>query len=336
MEEIIKGQFLLFNKKENFDRELIKKSIFVYDKIKDVKNILEYPIENIIWKYDKNNLRIPYHNNKKIQFLKVTNNYYDFISSSSIIPDDEIICGEKFVGEADVFIGTEKSINGNPNNKLIAKKIIDIKGKIDWSKYNKIFVKTDDIDRFAKKYAGKNQIILTHNSDKEVKELFKNVKLQMSQNCLLKNEKIVPLPIGIENRQWFDHNIFHRIRKMKIEKTKNIYFFFSLGTHDSRKNCYEKLINKLDWNSKLPKEEYFIELKKHKYAVCPRGKGIDTHRIWECLYLDVIPIIVKEDFMNIDNLPIIILNNWEELKTIDNFTNIKLSKITMSYYKSLM
>jgi hypothetical protein len=112
---------------------------------------------------------------------------------------------------------------------------------------------------------------------------------------------------------------------------------FSLSTHFSRNECYNKLKNKLIWNNKLSKEEYFIELKKHKYAICPRGNGLDTHRIWECLYLDVVPIMLKKDTINIDNLPIIYLNDWDELD-INNintkFKNLKLSKITLDYYKN--
>ena len=70
-------------------------------------------------------------------------------------------------------------------------------------------------------------------------------------------------------------------------------------------------------------EDALIELKKHKYAICPRGNGIDTHRIWECLYLDVIPIMLKRDYFGIDNLPIIYLNSWDELDVNNINTNFK-------------
>ena len=129
----------------------------------------------------------------------------------------------------------------------------------------------------------------------------------------------------------------HKIRtRTDIKKEKNIYFLFSLNTHSSRRECFDKLKNKLEWNKSLSKEDYFIELKKHKYAICPRGNGLDTHRIWECLYLDVIPIMLIKDCINIDNLPIIYLNDWNELditKLTYSFQNIKLSKLTMNYYK---
>jgi len=126
---------------------------------------------------------------------------------------------------------------------------------------------------------------------------------------------------------------------MNIQKTKDVYFYFSLYTHKSRANCYNKLKNKLLWNISRDKEEYFIELASHKYCICPRGNGIDTHRIWEALYLNVIPIVIESDFINIHNLPIIILKNWDELdinNLQNNFNNQENSKLTMDYYKNIL
>ncbi len=189
-----------------------------------------------------------------------------------------------------------------------------------------------------------DKIIISHNSDGCIDNKYipflQNIKLQISQNCLLQHEKLIALPIGIENRQWFNHDIFHTIRKRTdIPKTKNIYFNFSLNTHHSRKECYHALKDKLLWNDKREKGEYFIELKKHKYAICPRGNGIDTHRLWECFYLDVIPIMLKADCVNIDDLPILFLNSWDELdeKTLtEEFMNIKMSKIGLPFYNNIM
>jgi hypothetical protein len=126
---------------------------------------------------------------------------------------------------------------------------------------------------------------------------------------------------------------------MNILKTKSVYFFFNLNTHPSRYYCYHQLKDKLVWNTKKNKEDYFIELASHKYAICPRGNGLDTHRIWECLYLNVIPIIIETDDLKISNLPIIILKNWDEFDINNleiNFKNQQLSKITASYYNKLI
>ena len=357
MDQIIINQYKLFNNilEENIKDKLIKDKILVYENINKFNindTINKYDLDKIEWYYDENNNRIPYiENNIKINIIKLNknDNIYDYISSASIIDNnDEIICGENFLSLADCFIGTKNSLNANPNTHKFSKLNIDIESINDsderFINFKKIFVKTDDIGKFYNKFKNnlEDKIIITHNSDYSIDTTFKEninkVKKQYSQNCLFRNEKLEPIPIGIENRMWFDHNIIHNIRKRTdIKKTKNIYFLFSLQTHPSRITCYNILKDKLEWNSKLSKEEYFIELKKHKYAICPRGNGLDTHRLWECFYLDVIPIMLKEDSVNIDNLPIIYLEKWSDLdiSNLDNliqFTDIKLSKITMSYY----
>tara|TARA_B110000483_G_scaffold216395_1_gene267875 strand:+ start:11480 stop:11737 length:258 start_codon:yes stop_codon:yes gene_type:complete len=81
-----------------------------------------------------------------------------------------------------------------------------------------------------------------------------------------------------------------------------------------------------------------MELKSHYYAICPEGNGLDTHRLWECLYLNVIPICLRnhfiEYFKNTLNLNMIILDNWNELipnklnnSIVDNYQKIINYKI---------
>lgn len=355
-DKLIIAQAKLFNEKlDSHQIEYIfKNNIMIYQDITKINSeVLENIIlEEITWYYDENNYRIPYLNGIKLGQIKLNenSNIFDYISSTSLIINDDIICGEKFLSICDVFIGSINSINANPNNVKIQKNIIDIENNIETAinNYEKIFVKTDDLINFYDKIYKfnidiSNKIIITHNSDHEVDakyEFFLNqVKKQYSQNCLITHKNLEPIPIGIENSQWFDHQILHNVRiRIDIKKEKNIYFLFSLSTHFSRNECYNKFKNKLIWNNKLSKEEYFIELKKHKYAICPRGNGLDTHRIWECLYLDVIPIMLKRDSINIDNLPIIYLNDWDELDVNNintKFKNLKLSKITLDFYKKL-
>jgi hypothetical protein len=316
--------------------------------LKENENENEYEYENFIWNFDENNYKIPYHNNKKIKLLKITNNeyIYDLISSNSLLPDKEIICGENIQYNCDVVIGNNDSINWNPNNRLFSKEIKHINHVDNINNYKNIFVFTHNLIEFYEKYNNQltNKNIISHNSDYEITneytKYFNNINYQISQNVLISHPKLLTLPIGIENRQWFNHDLLHNIRKRTdIKKEKHIYFFCSLGTHPSRNECYNILKNKIPTAERKSKEEYFIELKKYKYAICPRGNGIDTHRLWECLYLDVIPIMISRDFVNINNLPIIILNSWNDFNESvlkNSFENLKTSKITMSYYKTIL
>ena len=350
MTTIIEKQFLLFNKKINQQISTIiqTNNYMIYDDINTINfdNINTYNLIDIEWNYDNNNFKIPYSNGQKIRILKLLNfqNIFDFISSSSLIPYCEIISGEKITSLADVYVGTQYTLQYNPNATKFQQNMCNVNNIDNFEKINKIFVAGHDINLLYNKFNTSNKIIISHNSDYEINEThLKHIdrcKLQLSQNCLIVHPKLVPLPIGIENTQWFNHDIIESVRlDDSIIKEKNVYFYFSLDTHSSRKYCFDKLKNILQWNTKRSKKDYFIELKKHKYAICPRGNGLDTHRLWECFYLDVIPIMIKKNSVNVENLPIIYLDDWSDLKIdkLENkFKNLKMSKITIDYYKNLI
>jgi len=286
---MIKDQYLLFNESDKIINFIIDNNIMVYTNLDNIVitndfTNLNFNLEDITWIYDENNYRIPYYNNTKINYIKLdpSHNIYDFISSNSIIPDEEIICGENIQYLCDVVLFTDETLYSNPNNHLFSKKIENIDKLDNLDQYNSIFVKSDQLHYFYNKFDKdiNNKIIVSHNSDDEINEQYikylNKVNKQLSQNCLFQYKNLISLPIGIENRQWCDPSIFHHIRKSKhIKKTKNIYFFFSLDTNSSRKDCYDSLKDTLEWNQQKNKEDYFIELKKHKYALCPRGNGLD-------------------------------------------------------------
>jgi hypothetical protein len=337
-------QYFLFNTNKIILEYVLKNKIMVYTNVSNMNLEFNKDIELslINWKYNENNFRIPYFNDEKITHykLKENDNIIDFISSLSIVNDNDIINGEKIQSYADVVIGQPSSLQWNPNNNIYSKKLYNIDSLLSIDNFKSIFVFTHDLEIFYNKFNNytNDKIIITHNSDHEITKKY-NFKIHLCQNTFVTNNAVIPIPIGIENTQWFDNNIFHKIRKLNIQKTKFIYFYFNQNTHPTRKQCYNKLINKLEWNTPKNKSEYFVELASHKYAICPRGNGLDTHRIWECIYLNTIPIVIKSDFPNITNLPIIILNDWSELdinKLNNEFINQKLSKVTNIYYKKII
>ncbi|CAF1527268.1 unnamed protein product, partial [Adineta steineri] len=60
----------------------------------------------------------------------------------------------------------------------------------------------------------------------------------------------------------------------------------------------------------------------------PRGGGLDCHRTWESLYLDIIPIVWHSTLDSLyTNLPIIIINDSSEIN--EEFLRNKLHEIAM-------
>ena len=77
-------------------------------------------------------------------------------------------------------------------------------------------------------------------------------------------------------------------------------------------------------------KSYIETLKQFKFNLCPFGNGSDTHRIWESLMVGTIPVMRRTQFtMNLKslNIPILIVDNWEQL---NNYNEEELSK----YYKN--
>lgn len=65
----------------------------------------------------------------------------------------------------------------------------------------------------------------------------------------------------------------------------------------------------------------------------PRGNGLDSHRTWEALYLDVIPIVWNSTLNSLyTDLPVIILNQKSEIT--EQFLRTKLREIATNKVKN--
>ena len=54
--------------------------------------------------------------------------------------------------------------------------------------------------------------------------------------------------------------------------------------------------------------------RKYAFWISPRGNGMDCHRTWEALYLDIIPIVWNSTLNSLyADLPIVIINNESEI-----------------------
>ena len=176
----------------------------------------------------------------------------------------------------------------------------------------------------------KKKIWVFHNSD-ETFDLNAKKKLDyfhpkkcFSQNLIINKENYHFIPIGLENSKFHkngDIKDFLKLRKVKLEKKPRILFGFK-NTNPKRvqlKHQFKKLIitdETNGWNSFF----YRRILLNYMFVICPEGNGIDTHRMWEALYLRTIPIIKKNmisNFIKKAKIPVLILNKWSDLSKFD-------------------
>lgn len=165
--------------------------------------------------------------------------------------------------------------------------------------------------------------LFSHNSDENITSHYADIanhrllKHWYAQNLLFKHPKVTLMPIGIANKVWPHGDLSAFSRVIPSAKRNDFYFYFSVHTNvRDRILCYITLIRKgLPFGSAAPNfGAYLQNLSTHKYAICPPGNGIDSHRIWEALYLGVIPIMLRSVFTEeiAKHVPCVLLNTWEE------------------------
>jgi hypothetical protein len=102
-------------------------------------------------------------------------------------------------------------------------------------------------------------------------------------------------------------------------KNKDIFMNFKIETNaQKRLRCYSDLQGIIPFLPMTDPMSNLMRMLRYKFCVCPEGNGLDTHRLWECYYLQIVPIVLYTDFnVNIKEttgLPMVILRSWDELK----------------------
>lgn len=129
----------------------------------------------------------------------------------------------------------------------------------------------------------------------------------------------------------------------------NYYANFTIATNpierqiviDVLKRIQIKMQNqKFDRNGRL---QYLKGIRQSTFVICPEGNGVDTHRLWETLYLGRIPIVKNNVAISslISDLPVLIVDDWNELLdrnlVEDKYRslrtrNFKFGKLSASYW----
>ena len=175
------------------------------------------------------------------------------------------------------------------------------------------------------------------------------------------NEKIVSIPIGVPNEMHSHNNIYKgskfteimiNISNQKNDKysDKLLFVNFRISNNYSERIAAYKAVEgkefctfseKLFTEEQLshhtevsppiytePYEFFANEISKHKFVLCPIGNGLESHRLWETLYIGSIPITrrnINYSFYE-DKLPILMVDDWSEIT--EDFLIQKYSEIT--------
>lgn len=198
-----------------------------------------------------------------------------------------------------------------------------------------LFVKTDAIGKFFHRYYNridKHIIIVSHTSDFSAGPNFKKylngdkIIAWFTQNPGFVHDKLVPLPIGLENVAFSpDKEVF--IKSLDIasliawpNRNYSIYINYNSKNNlqarsylpDYYRNINIK--NMLIVNNRTNFSEFMKNIGNSKYVLCPRGNGLDTHRVYESILMGSIPIVENSTLYSIyKRATVLVVDNFKSV-----------------------
>lgn len=198
----------------------------------------------------------------------------------------------------------------------------------------------------------KNLKLITRDSDCPINQNLFNMKPKCiskwyAQNVEYDHKDLIPIPIGLAP-EYYDSSYLtvNSIDNASPKREKLLYINHRIETCPPYRMWIYDYFTNNEWctvdRPNLDLENYKHRLNTHHFILCPRGNGIDTHRLWESMYLGIIPIV--EDNIHyrkcLVDLPAILVNSFKEvtyqflLEKIEDFKNMEfnMEKLNTSWW----
>lgn len=185
-----------------------------------------------------------------------------------------------------------------------------------------IFINLDDFYPFLQLVQSQkiNKFnLITHNSDlsfdsKMLSLIYTHVNKIFAINCVVSDDKVTKIPLGFSDR------LVPVISSMELNSNKEhlVYMNFNIhsGRISERVEC-RNYFSQFDWvmyEDLVPEKQYYENLMISKYSACPIGAGLDTHRFYESIYFNTIPIVKRNAISDLHSkFPCLIVDNWNEV-----------------------
>jgi hypothetical protein len=153
--------------------------------------------------------------------------------------------------------------------------------------------------------------------------------------------------------QMIPGGVFRRFNHFHLKTTpKTILCYANFGLNCDRwfgnpRNVVLRDINKQDFILKeniistevvrrdyMNYDHFYRQISKSKFSICPRGCGIDTYRMWDCICLGCIPIVEKYGgYEKLNDLPILFVESIHEYgKLTEAYLNEKYEEMLTREY----
>jgi hypothetical protein len=183
-------------------------------------------------------------------------------------------------------------------------------------------------DKYFKKYilpSNYEEIDYYEKIDKDLINIIEKNNIHVFTYSLSMNHpNLFFIPLGISKN--FNHFYLKK-------NTKETLCYLNIGIPcdrwhgNPRKDILKLLENKsfIKKRNGLDYLSFYTDISKSKFAICPRGCGIDTYRLWDCIAIGCIPIVEKYDsHEQFADLPILFLDKIEDYGQLsEEFLNQK-------------
>lgn len=206
---------------------------------------------------------------------------------------------------------------------------------------DRVFLKQDDLPQFkemVKDPTHPRVDLVIHNTDRRFTEhVFTQIKDKV-RNMYAINAvcpSATKIPLGLRDHQYTTHDDIYEILK-EPQKDRTIFClvnFMISNNPELRKPIFEHFRNQAfctvqdyvsfhrgtSLNFSNPetiqrRKDFYRTLKCTKFAICPFGAGMDTHRVYECIVFGVIPIVQSSPLNKLyRHLPVFIVDQWSDV-----------------------
>lgn len=183
---------------------------------------------------------------------------------------------------------------------------------------------------------GKQFVVVVHNTDRtfgpaELQALLPISRRIYAINTTVSHPALVTIPLGFVDRQL---DFLKTLPPPPGDRPIEIYSNFTLHTNpEKRRACRQAFESDprvvVAETRSVP--EYYADLQRSKFVLCPEGTGMDTHRVYEALFCGATPVVLRNSLSHLyETMPVCIVDAWT-----DSFYVPSLKEFVVSTYKYL-
>lgn len=198
------------------------------------------------------------------------------------------------------------------------------------------FCRSDVVEYFFSKHEPPGDYVLfSHNSDRPIDKSLsrflqrRGLRAWFAANAAIDHPKLHAFPRGMADARWRhgDGAALLDVQEARLPKAELFDASYDISTFPpAREYCRDQ--TGIEPGQKREFDEYLRGLASSYFCIAPRGNGIDTHRLWEALYLRTVPVVTRSIVTDQHpDLPLVVLEDWS------HFDRIRFSR---ELYEQLM